>query len=171
MWLSRDERRLLQAYYLKIRESKIGKIDKQKWYKIDDLVRILPAVTVKDAAKELKGYFENDSKTSHSESACDVETSKREIKEYLAYQVRVSFANSAFVKRELISLQEHQHEHDVVGISLTVRGYDLGMKYNSWWTRSSLWFEEYKNHWIWLIVSFLGGVIGALLVNWLSKGD
>lgn len=55
-------------------------------------------------------------------------------------------------------------------LSLTLEGYDLGRKYNSWWIRSGLWFAEYKYHWIWVIVSFLGGIIGALLVNWLSNG-
>ncbi|MBA7477200.1 hypothetical protein ES707_12602 [subsurface metagenome] len=56
-------------------------------------------------------------------------------------------------------------------ISLTIRGHDLGRKYNSWWIRSRLWFAEYKHHWIWLIVSFLGGMIGALIINCLSKGS
>lgn len=52
---------------------------------------------------------------------------------------------------------------------LTIQGYDLGRKYNSWWIRTSLWFAEYKDHWFWLIISFMGGIIGALVVNWLSK--
>ncbi len=56
-------------------------------------------------------------------------------------------------------------------MQLSLEGNDLGRKYSSWWTRSGLWFTEYGNHWIWIIVSFLGGVIGGLLINWLSKGD
>lgn len=55
-----------------------------------------------------------------------------------------------------------------LSITLTIKGYDLGRKYSSWWTRSGLWFAEYKNHWIWIVVSFFGGVVGALLVNWMS---
>lgn len=54
-------------------------------------------------------------------------------------------------------------------ISLTFKGIRLGEKYNSCWSSSGQWFAEYKDHWFWLILSFLGGVIGALLVNWLSS--
>jgi hypothetical protein len=55
-------------------------------------------------------------------------------------------------------------------ITLTIAGYDLGRKYNDhWWVWSHLWFTEYKDHWFWLILSFLGGIVGALIVNWLSK--
>jgi hypothetical protein len=54
-------------------------------------------------------------------------------------------------------------------VSLTSEGFCLGQKYNSWWSRSNLWYSEYiKNHWIWLILSFLGGVISGLLIKWLS---
>jgi len=54
-------------------------------------------------------------------------------------------------------------------IDLTSNGRELGQKYNSWWSCSNLWYAEHiKNHWIWLIVSFLGGVISTLLINWLS---
>ncbi len=54
-------------------------------------------------------------------------------------------------------------------VSLTREGIRLGKIYNgSWWGRSGLWFAEYKDHWFWLILSFLGGIIGALLVNGLT---
>ena len=57
-----------------------------------------------------------------------------------------------------------------VGITLYQQGHDLGKKYNSsWLVWSGLWFAEYKDHWFWLILGFLGGIIGAVLVNWLSK--
>jgi hypothetical protein len=53
-------------------------------------------------------------------------------------------------------------------VTLTPEGIRLGQKYNSWWLSSNLWYAEYiKNHWIWLIVSFLGGVIITQLINWL----
>ncbi len=54
-------------------------------------------------------------------------------------------------------------------ISLTAEGINLAQKYTSWWSRSNLWYAEYiKNHWIWIIVSFLSGLLGGLLINWLS---
>jgi hypothetical protein len=57
-----------------------------------------------------------------------------------------------------------------IKVDLTPEGMGLGQKYNSSWVVwSGLWFAEYKDHWFWLIISFLGGIIGALTVNWLSK--
>ena len=57
-----------------------------------------------------------------------------------------------------------------VGITLSQQGYDLGKKYSFWWTRSNLWYEEYiKDHWIWVIGGFVGGIIATLLMQWLSK--
>ena len=56
-----------------------------------------------------------------------------------------------------------------INVRLTPQGMLLGQKYNSWWSSSGLWFAEYKDHWFWFILSFLGGIIGALLVNWLSS--
>lgn len=54
-------------------------------------------------------------------------------------------------------------------ITLTPEGILLGQKYNSWWLRSNLWYEEHlKNHWIWVIIGFLGGVISGLLIKWLA---
>ena len=34
-------------------------------------------------------------------------------------------------------------------------------------TRSGEWFEEYRNHWLWLIVAFFGGAIGTKLVEFI----
>ena len=82
---------------------------------------------------------------------------------------QVIIASETLDRRKLIILMPRQG--DDITLELTLEGYDLGRKYSSWWTRSGLWFAEYKHHWIWLIVSFLGGIIGGLLINWLSKGD
>ena len=56
-------------------------------------------------------------------------------------------------------------------IELTLDGYDLGRRYSSWWTRSGLWFSEHRNHWIMLILGLIGGILGALIVNFLSGSD
>lgn len=53
-------------------------------------------------------------------------------------------------------------------ISLTLNGFDLGRKYSCWFTRTGLAYEEYKKHWIWLIVSFLLGILATLIVSWLT---
>jgi len=77
-------------------------------------------------------------------------------------------ANDNLKERKLI---DFELEENIFKINLTLNGLDLGRKYNSPWISSGLWFAEYKNHWFWLIVSFLGGIIGALIVNWLSRVD
>jgi hypothetical protein len=80
----------------------------------------------------------------------------------------IRIANKALAARKLIICREDELT-DEMGVQLTINGYDLGRKYNSWWMRTGLWFAEYKDHWFWLILSFLGGIIVALIVNWLSK--
>jgi hypothetical protein len=79
----------------------------------------------------------------------------------------IESANKRLQERGLIDLQERGTGH--YDVTITLAGWDLGRKYNSWWDGTGLWFREYKDHWIWLIVSFAGGVLGALAVNWLSS--
>jgi len=81
---------------------------------------------------------------------------------------RVMIANDDLRERGYIHMDSEVTE---VSISLTLKGRDLGRKYSSWWTRSGLLFEEYKHHWIWVILSYIAGVGTMVLVNWLSKGD
>jgi hypothetical protein len=88
------------------------------------------------------------------------------VPEYSKSKSRVAIANKVLSGRKLVQYRE---AGDSIEVSLTMEGHDLGRKYASWFDRSGLWFEEYKNHWIWIIVSFFGGVIGALLINWLSR--
>jgi len=80
----------------------------------------------------------------------------------------VRIANKVLNKRNLINLMPDQG--DAVTLSLTLAGYDLGRKYSHWWSRSNLWYKEHiKNHWIALVIAFVLGVVGTLLVNWLSQ--
>jgi hypothetical protein len=82
---------------------------------------------------------------------------------------RVRNANTHLAARELIQTTNHQHEPGVIVVSLTIAGYDLGRRYASPWVRTGLWFAEYKDHWIWLILGFVGGIIGALTVKILES--
>ena len=182
MWLPRDERHLLMAYYVNIfniddRNVSIY-VDKPKWFVISNWTRIFeipkwfPILTpwmIKQTACKVKGYF--DTSTAADENSKSNNLTRKAVKKHIEYDKRLKIANTALEKRKLIRMQKHECCDDVAGIDLTIEGYDLGRKYSSWWTRSGLWFAEYKNHWIWLIVSFVGGIIGALLINWLSKGD
>ncbi|MBN2018620.1 MAG: hypothetical protein JW749_00155 [Sedimentisphaerales bacterium] len=146
MWLPENERRLLQAYY-----DKIGEHDKEEHFFLKDLLQFI------------KSNLSFDKPPSSGE----------DMKAYSNELSKIVVANKVLEARKLIILREGQHNNysssSSIPVKLTLTGYDLGRKYNSWLSRSGLWFAEYKDHWFWLIVSFLGGIIGALIVNWLSK--
>ena len=80
---------------------------------------------------------------------------------------RVKIASKMLKQRDLLDFLNDQV--DAITVQLSLEGHDLGRKYSKWFDRSGLWFAEYKNHWIWIIISFLGGIIGALLINWISN--
>jgi hypothetical protein len=162
MWLPKDERKLLEGYYVNI-----GEVEKEKWFDIRDWITVIKTTRVKDNARKMKGYFESGKKTDEDDRL-DPTDPVKSMKRWLEYKNRVDIANAALEARKLIKLHKHQSKSDVKAVILTIEGYDLGRKYSSWWTRSGLLFAEYKNHWIWLIVSFLGGIIGGLFINWLS---
>jgi hypothetical protein len=89
------------------------------------------------------------------------------VPEYAKSKSRVANANKILSERNLIQYRE---AGDSIEISLTMKGYDLGRKYNCWWLRSNLWYAEYiKHHWICIVGSFLGGILATLLVQWLSN--
>ena len=179
MWLPKDERHLLLGYYVNIfnihDRNVCGYIDSPKWFERSDWITILakpcwiPILTpwlVKRAARKISVYGDRN-KTSPSEDKSMTQFQK-EVKTHIKLNRRPEISNAGLEKRKLINVQKHEHCNGVAGISLTIEGRDLGEKYSSWWTRSGLLFAEYKNHWIWIIVSFFGGVVGALLINWLS---
>lgn len=57
-----------------------------------------------------------------------------------------------------------------IEVELTQEAINLGRKYSSWWFRSNLWYAEYiKNTWIWLVVSFVSGIIATLLAQLLLR--
>jgi hypothetical protein len=150
MWLPKDERRLLWYYY-----HRINKVGGEESFDLRELTEFLVCKNLKELRCRKKERRDKDG----AELARD----------YLNEQNRVNIANKALQERGLIRLTEYPGPREVKRITLNLEGYDLGRLYSSWWTYSGLWFREYKDHWIWIIVSFLGGVIGALLINWLSK--
>jgi len=180
MWLPRDERHLLVAYHVNIfnvnDKNVCRHIDKPKWFKIADWADILrvtqwiPILTprlIRRVARDIEAYGEG-SKTS-SEDDKTMEQAKTEVRKQIRLERRLEISNAALEKRNLITMKTHNSCSDVAGISLTIEGYDLGIKYSSWWTRSGLWFAEYRHHWIWVIGSFIGGIIATLFVQLLLK--
>jgi hypothetical protein len=180
MWLPSDERRLLLGYYVNmfnIDDRNVCRyLDNPKWFEMPDwfcvleVPRCIPILTpwlVKQRALKVKPYGDGN-KTSTKEDKSLKETQK-ELKTHIKLERRLRISNDGLGKRKLITIKPHQHCSDVAGLALTIDGYDLARKYSCWWTRTGLWFAEYKDHWFWLILSFLGGVVGASIVNWLSK--
>ncbi len=155
MWLPKDERRLLTAYY-----SLIGDIQEQRVYRIPDLCRLFewrfdPA--------SIREYGESPSDDANDTD--DIEKMKQGIKRLIARMSRIKKANRLLTERGLVTVQNHQTEHDVIVVALTVDGYDLGRRLSRWFERTGLCFQEYRNHWVWLVVAFLGGIVGSLVIE------
>jgi hypothetical protein len=158
MWLPKDERRLLAGYYSSIRE-----IGTEKVYRLGDLASLLHFRAHKRAVAEY-----GDSVPSADQSD-DLATMKREAVKYIDACNRIEKANSLLAARGLIKLTPHQHEIHVVVVGLSVQGYDLGRRYSNAFESSGMCFQEYRNHWIWLILAFCCGAVGAELIKWIGS--
>lgn len=159
MWLPKDERKLLSHYC-----RQINKVGTSQNFEITELIKVIrkeqtiPSKTKREIILDNYDTLEN-------------------VNNRLSQRDLITWKN--LDPTSINTLRELPKTSEVLGwtestnvnlrITLTIAGYDLGRKYNSWLTKSGLWFAEYKDHWFWLIVSFMGGVIGALIVNWLSK--
>jgi len=159
VWLPKYERRLLQGYHFKVRQVKKDMYVEN----IQDWVAVMKSLFVKHAVHQIG----KTPKRSSAEGGGDkgIDDLKKDTGEFF----EVNSVNVALKEPGLIDSTHYiDYATSPSSISLTITGYDLGRKYNSWWKRSGLWFAEYKDHWFWLILGFLGGIIGALIVNWLS---
>ena len=159
MWLPKDERKLLSFYW-----RRINKVETRQRFEMGDLINTL-------GKRELSAQ----SKTNREIILYSYDTLES-VNNLLSQRDLIKWENldpesiSAARFYDHPTLQELFENTKVdLCITLTIKGYDLGRKYSSWWDCSGLWFSEYRNHWMWVIVSFLGGVLGALLVNWLSR--
>ena len=158
MWLPKDERRLLAGYF-----TQIGEINSERVYRTDDLCGLLK---FRGHRKHIREYRDPESPSSNSG---DVEAMKREAVTYFRCTNRIDAANTLLAERGLITVTPHEHEPHVVVIGLTLAGYDLGRRYSNFLESSGLWFQEYKNHWIWLIVAFFGGALGVKLIDFIAS--
>ena len=157
MWLPKEERKLLTIYYLAVKET-LRKVESspttRKTYDLERLVHIFDAKCFDEDAKKL---------LSDSAEKTPVRNSKERMEKFMANKAAIDAANAALQERKLIKFDERANsDYDV---TLTVEAYDLGRKYSWWWTRTGLRFEEYKNHWIMLVVAFLAGIIGTCVVE------
>jgi len=180
MWLPRDERHILLGYYANIFDMKDRSVEtylkEPKWFRSDDWTSVLkcpqwmPLLSlclIQRQAKRIRAY--GDGATPHPEEDILSKKGKQIIAKTAQVLKRLRIANMRLEERKLIEVQPHQSDTRVAGISLTLEGYDLARRCCHWFDRTGLWFREYKDHWVWLIVSFVGGVLGALTVQWLSR--
>ena len=169
MWLLKDERKLLLAYYLKMKE-----VDKEGWFKEYNLVKILKGRRVRKSVELLKDYFDGDTEaepTSHNDQdKFNISVLKKGIKDYISCADRVKAANDRLAKREFIVTKPHSSERSVIGISLTLKGWDLAKKYDHWFTKTGEWWGEYKGQWIWVVVGYVVMFIVGYLVAILTSG-
>ncbi len=82
---------------------------------------------------------------------------------------------TAFISKDSINLHnflassEDDIECDNITLRLTLEGYDLGSKYNSWYYKTGgMWWAEYKVHWFWHIVGIVVGFLLGLLTGKLT---
>lgn len=161
MWLPSDERRVLSGYY-----ELISEIEQERVYRETDLTELL---TPRPRIHSIPEYGNSPEEPASSETMGDMEGFENEVKHTCDRLARIRVANKLLVTRKLITLREHEHVHGVVLVGLTVDGCDLGRRYRSFLDRSGLWFAAYRHHWVWLILSFLGGILGSALIQWLTE--
>jgi hypothetical protein len=143
MWLPKDERKTLRKYHSHI-------------HNIDESIRFT------DLSEKAYNATRN-----LIERGLILEI-KEGGKEHTEYMMNYFLGDPINLKDFLSFSEENEIRQNVV-LKFTLNGLDLANKYDNWWSRSNLWYAEHiKNHWIWLILSFLGGVISTLLINWLS---
>lgn len=173
MWLPKDERYLLLGYYFNmfdVNDRDMCKPGEEKWFKLCDWreifkvsswIPIRSTIKIKQSASGVKSYADREVPVNSG----SFEQMKKEIPEILNAERRIGLANVNLQGRGLIDVREHNSERDVAGISLTTEGYDLGRKYSNWWDRTGLWYKEQRGHWFWLILSYIVGVLSAILVR------
>jgi len=162
MWLPKEERRLLMFYAAYDRDFRgvatTFSIDELQW------LTTKPRKIAKCAGELRKKRDDGISRANHA--GCPDSGLTERCLSWLKAKATIESANNRLRERGLVDHREcgtGQYE-----ITMRLAGWDVGNKYNRWWSRTHLWFAHYKDHWVWLIVSFLGGVLGALLVQWLS---
>ena len=159
MWLPKDERKLLSYYY-----RQINTVETDQRFEIRDLIKAL-------GKKEQPGQPET-----KREIILDTYNTLENVNNLLSQRGLITWENlnpdsisAAYSFDHPTSQELFENTKVNLCITLTIKGYDLGRKYSSWWIRSGLWFAEYRHHWIWVIGGFVGGIIATLLVQWLSK--
>ena len=145
MWLPRDERRLLW-YYHDTRDQ----VGKERNYSIEDLVVVLYCRNIKEESDHIKRKSQR--KT--------LENLNENVQRYLDESNRVRSANEALQQRGLVALTP-QKDSQLITLSLTAQGDDLGRNFSSRLGTFWVWCTEYK---FWVILSVIISLVGVLVV-------
>lgn len=142
IWLSHDERKLLELFACDMSGPKRGKT-----YELMDYMRLMKAI----------GYRTEDWVES------------RENIQICPYYNKVRDATKLLCERGLVQMRDSSMI-GFPTISLTLEGWDLGKKYAHWFSCSQLWWLEYKRHWIiWGLGWIISLIVTSLITWWIAK--
>jgi len=169
MWLPKDERRLLLAYYLKLE-----RVGAEGWFEEHNLAKMLASKSnVRKSVEELKDYFHGgaveDQVKDTASDKFNVEEYKKRVKQRISNSKRVAGANCNLKTRELITIRPHQHVDGLNQFALTLDGYNLAVKYSKFLTYTQEWWVEYKGHWLWTIISYIVTFVLGLMTGRLTN--
>ncbi len=142
MWLPKDERKVLRKYYHCLQNT-------QEYERFESLSKRVHIAT-RNLIKRGLVHEIKEGGTEHNQA------------------LTALCAKDSIKLNTFLASSENDIECNDVTLRLTLEGHDLASKYDHWFSRTGLWFAEYKDHWIWLLSGFLGGIIGALIVEWLK---
>lgn len=96
---------------------------------------------------------------------------KREMRYYLKQRKRVENASHFLAQRGLIAVEHHQTDSDVILITMTLEGYDLGKRLSTPWGWVGVHYQETKSGLFWWVVGsvLIGGILVAVAKDWLKE--
>ena len=163
MWLLKEERHLLM-FYTAYDHNFCGQ---PTVFSLNDLIKALTGKKITKLAAEVHAGV---NATPHvtAQNSCDGSHNVvNEYKSWLDRMAKVESANKKLGERGLVELQS-QDTH-FYKVKLTLKGHDLGTKYNHWSDWTGLWYnDKIRNHWVVPVVSFGLGIVGTLIVQWLT---
>ncbi len=124
-------------------------VGKERNYSLEDLVVVLYCKNIKEVSDHIKRKSQR--KT--------FENLNENVQGYLDESNRVRSANEALQQRGLVALTP-QKDSQLITLSLTVQGDDLGKKYSSKLHTFLLLCNEYK---VWIILGLIISFVGVLI--------
>jgi hypothetical protein len=162
MWLTKNERKLLRIIYIAVK----AKIDNDHLESLSTYHYPIESLVVTFQSK----HFEKDARhilIKPDEPSRSAYCSK-DVNKTISFIHGIGDTECTLNLLKEHNLVEWRKDGDYK-ISMTYKGFSLGYKYSDWFTRTGLGFAEYKDHWIWLILGFFGGIIGSIIIQWISN--